>query len=184
MNFGASKFAQKNNTFGLNDVGCTPETDRHNRDNRCSMRPFFRSKGIWLLPARTVMASIETTVNVTGNDSSSTLNVIAKRSETTDMTKIRFALLGLTAAATFATAANDVSAGDFTDLFRAPVRMVSPLIPLDVSTAVPTTRELMAVPTPSSQRLTEYPVDVARYGLNVYPSARILRQNGLMPFSF
>lgn len=100
------------------------------------------------------------------------------------MTKIRFAFLSLAAVTVMGTAQSNASAGDFTDLFRAPVQMVSPLIPLDVSTAIPTDNELMAVPTPNSGNMTAYPLNVLRYGLNVYPSARILRQNGLLPFSF
>ena len=100
------------------------------------------------------------------------------------MSKIRFAFLSLAAVTVMGASQSTATAGGFTDLFRSPIQMVSPLIPLDISTAIPTDDELMALPTPSSQRLTHYPIDVARYGFNVYPTARILRQNGLMPFSF
>ena len=78
-----------------------------------------------------------------------------------------------------------VLAGDITDLFRQPVQTVSPFIPLlDVSTAVPTTNEIFAVPAPSRENLTAYPVNLFRYGLTVSPSARILQQNGLMFYGF
>ena len=101
------------------------------------------------------------------------------------MSKIRFAFLSLAAVTVMGVSQSTATAGGFTDLFRSPVQMVSPLVPfLDVSTAIPSDNELMAMPSPNSQRLTEYPVDVVRYGFNVYPTARILRQNGLMPFSF
>ncbi len=73
-------------------------------------------------------------------------------------------------------------ADDITDLLRTPVQAVNPYIPLiDVSTAVPTTRDILAVPVPTRRNIGRYPISVLRYGLNVYPSARVARRNG---FSF
>jgi len=73
-------------------------------------------------------------------------------------------------------------ADDITDILRTPVQAINPLIPvIDVSTAVPTSREIMAVPVPTRRNLGSYPVNVLRYGLNIYPSARVARRNG---FSF
>ncbi|MCA9058467.1 MAG: hypothetical protein KDA85_08210 [Planctomycetaceae bacterium] len=96
-------------------------------------------------------------------------------------------LLTLCAAAALCLVMSDrsASAGDITDLVRGPVQMVNPLIPvLDVSTAVPTTQDILAVPVPRSNDLLNYPTHVIRYGLNVHPGARVARRNGFMLFEF
>lgn len=99
--------------------------------------------------------------------------------------KMRVAFLSLASVTLINVEQNQASAADITDLIRQPVRMVSPFIPfVDVSTAVPTTNEILAVPAPSRDNVTAYPVNVLRYGLTVSPSARVLRQNGLMFFDF
>ncbi len=96
--------------------------------------------------------------------------------------KMRLALLSLATIALASASQNAASAGDITNLIRRPVQAVSPLIPLvDVSTAVPTTPEILAVPVPRRGELRAYPGNVLRYGLNVHPGARIARQNGLLP---
>ncbi len=101
------------------------------------------------------------------------------------MLKMRHVFLSLATVTLINAGQNQASAADITDFVREPVRMVSPFVPfVDVSTAVPTTNEILAVPTPSRTNPTAYPVDVVRYGLTVSPSARVLRQNGFMFFSF
>lgn len=101
------------------------------------------------------------------------------------MIKMRNALLSVTLVMLVNAGQKEAKAGDITDLFRQPVQMVSPFVPfVDVSTAVPTTNEILNVPAPNRDDLTAYPVSVFRYGLTVYPSARILQQNGLMFFGF
>lgn len=101
------------------------------------------------------------------------------------MIKMRVALLTLASATLVTAGQNEASAADITNFIRQPVQMVSPLIPfVDVSTAVPTTNEILAVPAPGRNNLTAYPASVINYGLTVSPSARVLRQNGLMFFNF
>lgn len=98
---------------------------------------------------------------------------------------MRIMCLSLASVALVNAGKTNAAAADITDLIRQPVRMVSPLIPLvDVSTAVPTTNDILAIPAPRSNNLTAYPVNVIRYGLNVSPTARVLRRNGLMLIDF
>ena len=94
--------------------------------------------------------------------------------------KMRIALVSLALVTLAGAGENTALAGDITNLIRRPVQRLSPMVPLvDVSTAVPTTDEILAVPAPNRESVTSYPRDVLRYGLNVSPSSRILRQNGL-----
>lgn len=80
---------------------------------------------------------------------------------------------------------SQASAADPTNLIRVPVQRISPLIPiLDVSTAVPTGRDILAVPVPRPRNLLNYPVQAIRYGLNVSPAARVAQRNGFMLIEF
>ncbi len=93
--------------------------------------------------------------------------------------KKQLALFGL---ATMAIAAASLEAADVTDVVRRPVQAINPFIPIvDVSEAVPTTQDILAVPVPRRGNLIGYPRSVLRYGLNVHPGARIARHNGLLP---
>jgi hypothetical protein len=76
-------------------------------------------------------------------------------------------------------------AQDITDLVRAPVQAINPFVPvIDISTAVPTMRDITAVPMLPRRGRAAYPVSIVRYGLNIYPSARVLRRNGLSLFRY
>lgn len=58
------------------------------------------------------------------------------------------------------------------------VDRVTPMV--DLSTAIPTAREVRQfpmVPRPGNGRILRYPGRVVRYGLNVYPTARVIRRN-------
>ena len=57
------------------------------------------------------------------------------------------------------------------------VARVVPIV--DLSTTVPSGDDFRAVPRVRQGRLIGYPVRVLRYGLNLYPTSRIWRQNGL-----
>ena len=97
------------------------------------------------------------------------------------MLKMRIALLSLALTTLVSAGQKDVLAGDITNLIRRPLQRVSPVVPfVDVSTAVPTTDEIRAVPAPNRDSLRTYPGNVLRYGANVSPSARIFRQNSSM----
>lgn len=73
-------------------------------------------------------------------------------------------------------------AGDITNILRRPVQAINPYVPLiDISQAIPTTRDIMAVPVPQRGSFVRYPFQVVEYGLNVAPSARIARSNNLLP---
>ncbi|MCA9064646.1 MAG: hypothetical protein KDA96_16355 [Planctomycetaceae bacterium] len=99
--------------------------------------------------------------------------------------KFRFLAACAAALLCFAASGERASAGDITDLIRGPVQMVNPLVPvLDISTAVPTTRDILSVPVPRANNLFGYPQQVVRYGLNVHPGARVARRNGLMLIEF
>lgn len=99
--------------------------------------------------------------------------------------KSRLAVCVASLALSFLATAETSSAADLTNLIRRPVQMINPFIPiLDVSTAVPTTSDLLAFPVPGSRNRLMYPQQVLRYGLNVHPGARVARQNGLMLIEF
>ena len=48
---------------------------------------------------------------------------------------------------------------------------------IDLSKTVPSADEVRAVPNPADQPLIEYPIHVIQYGLNLYPTSRIIRHN-------
>ena len=56
------------------------------------------------------------------------------------------------------------------------VARVVPIV--DLSTTVPSGDDVRAVPSIREGRAIGYPVRVIRYGLNIYPTSRIVRQNG------
>ena len=56
------------------------------------------------------------------------------------------------------------------------VARVVPIV--DLSQTIPSAGEVRAVPSVREGRLIGYPVRVLRYGFNIYPTSRILRQNG------
>ncbi len=56
------------------------------------------------------------------------------------------------------------------------VARVVPIV--DLSQTVPSANDVRAVPRIRDGRLIGYPIRVLRYGLNLYPTSRILRQNG------
>ena len=49
---------------------------------------------------------------------------------------------------------------------------------IDLSQTIPSGNDVRALPNPSDEPLIQYPIRVLRYGLNLYPTSRILRQNG------
>ena len=53
---------------------------------------------------------------------------------------------------------------------------------IDLSQTIPSADDVRAVPRPRAGRLIGYPVQVLRYGLNLYPGSRTARQNGLIGF--
>lgn len=60
------------------------------------------------------------------------------------------------------------------------LNQVVPII--DFSQTIPSADDVRAVPRPRAGRLIRYPVQVLRYGLNLYPGSRTARQNGLIRF--
>lgn len=48
---------------------------------------------------------------------------------------------------------------------------------IDLSQTIPSSDDVRAVPNPADQPLIEYPIHVIRYGLNLYPTSRIIRHN-------
>ena len=58
--------------------------------------------------------------------------------------------------------------------------MVGPGI--DLSQTIPSGRDVRAIPMPRPDRLIDYPFEVIRYGLSLYPGTRTARQNGLIRF--
>lgn len=56
------------------------------------------------------------------------------------------------------------------------VARVVPIV--DLSTTIPSGDDVRAVPSIREGRAIGYPVRLIRYGLNIYPTSRIIRQNG------
>ena len=56
------------------------------------------------------------------------------------------------------------------------IARVVPIV--DLSTTVPSGDDVRAVPRVRDGRAIGYPIRVIRYGLNIYPTSRILQQNG------
>jgi hypothetical protein len=56
------------------------------------------------------------------------------------------------------------------------VARVVPIV--DLSTTIPSGDDVRAFPRVREGRVIGYPVRVLRYGLNIYPTSRIVRQNG------
>ena len=48
---------------------------------------------------------------------------------------------------------------------------------IDLSQTIPSSDDVRAVPNPADQPLIEYPIHVIQYGLNLYPTSRIIRHN-------
>jgi hypothetical protein len=53
---------------------------------------------------------------------------------------------------------------------------------IDLSQTIPSSRDVRSLPAPRRERLIGYPVQIIRYGLNLYPGTRTARQNGLINF--
>ncbi|MBL8818650.1 MAG: hypothetical protein JNL58_21665 [Planctomyces sp.] len=97
------------------------------------------------------------------------------------MVKIRHALVA-SALVAGVLSSGSADAGDITNILRRPVQAINPYVPLiDISQAIPTTRDIMSVPVPSRGGLVRYPFQVVEYGMNVAPTARIVRSNNLLP---
>ena len=73
---------------------------------------------------------------------------------------------------------------DVMDVPRAVVNDgIAEIVPvIDLSQTIPSGRDVRAVPSPRSGRILEYPFQLLRYGLNLYPGSRTARQNGLINF--
>ena len=48
---------------------------------------------------------------------------------------------------------------------------------IDLSQTIPSSDDVRAVPNPADQPLIVYPIHVIQYGLNLYPTSRIIRHN-------
>ena len=53
---------------------------------------------------------------------------------------------------------------------------------INLSETIPSGNDVRSMPAPQADRLIEFPFEVIRYGLNLYPGARTARANGLIDF--